>query len=122
MKTVLVYTAYIWIGLLHAFFVGTCLYAWAGNWLKTRSPIVAWVIIFAILAFFETYWILVFDYFGLQVYTIDADILAAFGISETDNLVHKLSPRAANIVFWVFSTFVADAFGKKLNSKMARPS
>lgn len=107
MKIIAVYSAYIWVGLLHAFFIGTCLYAWARVWLVGKGWIGAFCVALFALAFFETYWIPVFDYFGLHLTIHEATLQASFGITSQDNVVPYLTPKWWNIVFWFLQAGLA---------------
>jgi len=107
MKILVLYLVYVWVGLLHTFFVGTCLYAWGHKWLAGKAKVWAFIIAFLVLAFFETYWIPVFNYFGLQVSSSDATVQHTFGISATENIVRNLSPRWWNMLFWIVQASLA---------------
>jgi hypothetical protein len=61
MKIWAIYLAYAWVGLLHAFFIGTCLHAWGRHWVGKHLWF-AFAVALGALAFFETYWIPVFGY------------------------------------------------------------
>ena len=107
MKILAVYAVYIWVGLLHAFFVGTCLYVWAGKWLVGKAWWLSFVMAFLILAFFETYWIPIFDYIGLKVSHVDAEMRQTFGVQEGENIIRNLSPRWGNVLFWGLQASIA---------------
>jgi hypothetical protein len=83
----MVYVAYAYVGLLHAFLVGVTYYVWVQpqkrKWLHA-------VIIFLILLSLETYWIPVFDFFELKITTTDKDLIDRFGLIEGQNIVDQM--------------------------------
>ena len=114
MKWLAVYGVYIWEGLLHAFFVGTCLFAWGRKWLAGKTPWLPFALAFLILAFFETYWILIFNYFGLQVSIHDSEMQKIFGVQSHENIVQYLTPRWGNVLFWFLQASIAVWIGRRL--------
>ena len=106
-----VYIAYIWVGLLHALFVGVTLYTFFEKWLKKQHQIIPIVIIFMILAFFELYWIPMFSSLGIQIYVQDTTVQQHFGIDGTTNLVSVLRPTYISYCFWIGSTYLAYRIG-----------
>lgn len=94
-----VYLAYLWVGLLHAVFVGVTLYAFWGKWLRKQHQIVPIAIMFSILAFFELYWIPMFSRLGISIFIKNEAVHQHFGIDENTNLVSTLRPSLISYVF-----------------------
>jgi hypothetical protein len=106
-----VYLAYIWVGLLHALFVGVTLYSFLGTWFKKKHQFIPIALIFMILAFFELYWIPMFNTLGVQIYIHDTAVQQHFGIDANTNLVAALHPTYISYFFWVVTTYLGYKIG-----------
>jgi hypothetical protein len=118
----IIYIAYIWVGLLHALFVGVTLYTFMGAWLKRQFIGIPLAIIFFILAFFELYWIPIFQSLGVKIYTTDNNIHQFFNIDAQTNLVNILRPNFISFCFWIASTFLAYKVGNYIFIKNCQSS
>lgn len=112
-NVIVVYLAYLWVGLIHALFVGVTLYAFWGAWLKRQNQLIPIVIIFAILAFFELYWIPMFQTLGIEIFIKDQAILQHFGIDENTDIVSTLRPNWISYIFWILSTWLSYRIGNR---------
>jgi hypothetical protein len=115
-----VYLAYVWVGLLHALFVGVTLYSFFGKWLKMQYQIIPIAIIFVILAFFELYWIPMFNGLGISIFIKDAAVHQHFGIDEKTNLVQSLHPTYISYLFWIGSTYLGYKIGNFIFEKNSK--
>jgi hypothetical protein len=115
---ILVYLAYVWVGLLHAIFVGTCVFAWRKNKIKKSNLIYHAILIFCILFFFETYWIKIFHYFQINITTNNSTLHNYFSISKNSNIANSLSPSFITVFSCFVQTCIALFIGKKLHKKL----
>jgi hypothetical protein len=113
MKIFIVIAAYIWIGLLHSTLVGTFIFAWFGNKIHAKNKWLWAIIIFAILFFFESYWIPIFNTLQMKVFIEDKSIMSFFKISNQTNLVDSLMPSLITIVSCFLQTILALYLGNK---------
>lgn len=114
MKVFTIYLSYLWVGLLHAFFIGTSFYMCFGkNLIQWKTWQVA-LLFFPILLFFEVYWIPLFNYLGIEVFINATEVHHYFGIAEKTNLVSTLYPRWVNWVFITFQAFLGAWIGRRL--------
>lgn len=112
-----VYLAYVWVGLLHALFVGVTLYVFFGKWLKKQYFLIPCGIILIILAFFELYWIPVFNNLGIKIFIDNNNIHQHFGITAKNNLVQTIRPNWISYLFWLGSTALAYIIGNYIYDK-----
>jgi hypothetical protein len=117
-EVVCVYLAYIWIGLLHAALIGTCVFAWRKNKIHSSNLIYYTILIFCILFFFETYWIKVFQYFQIKVTTENNALLSYFSIASTSNIALHLNPSLITVFSCLLQTIIAVFVGQRLLKKI----
>jgi hypothetical protein len=116
-KVVIIYIAYLWVGLIHAIFVGITLYVFLGKWLEKQHQIVPVAIIFMVLVFFELYWIPLFQTLGIEIYVKNAVVHQHFGINEKTDIVNVLRPNWISYLFWIGSTFISYKVGNYIFEK-----
>lgn len=116
-KVIIIYIAYLWVGLLHALFVGVTLYTFLGKWLKQQHQIVPITIIFIVLVFFELYWIPLFQTLGIAIYVKNAAVHQYFGIDENTNIVDVLRQNWISYLFWIGSTYIGYKIGNYIFEK-----
>jgi hypothetical protein len=92
MHVFFVFVAYAWIGILHGLLVGSTIFAWRSQYMHRQNLWKYAILIFCILLFFESYWIVVFQYFEMKVFSTQSSLLTAFGITASTNLAKSLSP------------------------------
>jgi hypothetical protein len=117
-EVICVYLAYMWIGLLHATLVGTCVFAWQKYKIHSSNLMYYAILIFCILFFFETYWIKVFQYFQIKVITQNNALLSYFSISSTSNIALHLKPSLITVFSCLLQTIIAVLVGKRLLKKI----
>jgi hypothetical protein len=113
MKICLVLAAYIWIGLLHSTLLGTFIFAWFGKNINASNKYLWAIVIFAILFFFESYWIPIFNALQIKVFVQDENVLSYFKITNQTNLVDSLSPGIITIISCALQTILALYLGNK---------
>ena len=90
MKILFLYIIYLWVLMIHAFFIGISAFAIWPQKLRAMKPLIAIFLLLLPLLFFELYWIPVFKYFGLEVFFSDETILEHFQMNEKDNLIEHV--------------------------------
>lgn len=110
-EIIIVYLAYLWIGLLHSCFAGISLYALWGKQLQQLPKIVPISILFIFLALLEIYWIPVFSTLGLSVKTSSTELHQHFNITANTDIVKTLKPNLTMAIMWFFQTFLAFKVG-----------
>lgn len=116
-KIIIVYLAYLWVGLLHSCFAGITLYTIWGRKMKELPNFVPILILFVFLALLEVYWIPVFSTLGLSVHTSSSELHAHFNITAETNIVQTLRPNGLMIAMWFFQTFLAYRIGNYFYKK-----
>lgn len=120
MKVLTVYLAYLWVGFLHAFFIGASLYMCFGKKLIQWKFWQVALLFFPMLLFFEVYWIPMFNYLGLEIFIQASEVHEYFGIDGKTNMVNTLRPRVFNWIFLVVQATFAVWVGKKLFNRNLR--
>jgi hypothetical protein len=108
---------YVWIGFIHALFTGITVFALLGKRaLKWPQPFVILLLI-AIQAFLETYWIPIAGFLGLQLSSENVNVISFFSITEKSNIIHSLHPGWISPLLWAFWGITAWLLGKKIMSR-----
>jgi hypothetical protein len=109
-NVILVYTAYIGVGLLHALFIGTVAFAWLGKYYYSNKWLF-YILIFGTLFFFETYWIAIFNTLQMKISSSDASLHNHFNFTESTNLINKLNPGIHTFIHCLADTFISILLG-----------
>ena len=120
MKVLTIYLSYLWVGILHAFFVGCSFYMCFGKTLVQWKIWQVALLFFPILLFFEVYWIPLFNYLGLELFITSPEAHDYFGITEETNLVTKLHPRWFNWIFISLQAIAGAWIGRRMFRKMQK--
>ena len=116
-KIVIVYLAYLWIGLLHSCFAGITLYSVWGRKITRLPKLVPIAILFIFLGLLEVYWIPIFSALDLGVFTDSPALHQHFNISEKTDIVQTLKPNVIMVSMWIFQTFLAYRIGNYIFKK-----
>ena len=116
-KIIIVYLAYLWVGLLHSSFAGITLYTIWGQKMKQLPNFVPILILFTFLALLELYWIPIFSSLGLSVHTSSPELHTHFNITANTDIVKTLRPNIIMVAMWFFQTFLAYRIGNYFYKK-----
>lgn len=108
---------YVWIGFIHAVFTGITVLALlpkrAAKWPATFIIL----LLIAIQAFLETYWIPVAHHLGLQLTSVNAQVNDFFRTTESSNIIYTLHPGWLSPLLWAFWGVTAWLIGRKIMSR-----
>lgn len=111
-EIVLIYLIYAWIGLLHSFFVGSCLYTFLGNYLIKLNIFLQFLIPLLILAFLELYWKPIFETLGLEIKSTNLNLLSYFSLSKNQNIIPEIKTGFFFTIVWLIQAFIALLIGR----------
>lgn len=112
MECALVYLVYIWVVLIHAFFIGICAFTLWGKRLISWSPLKVVACLSLPLIFLEFYWLPIVKYLGISLNTENDALMACFDLSSTDNLIDHVSVKWWHIISILMSAFFAMKIGR----------
>jgi hypothetical protein len=112
-SVVAVFGLYLWVGLLHAWLVGSTAFLWWGRRLAALPAWLPTVGMGLVLAFFELYWKPIFAALGISVFIDDAAVHAFFGIDARTDLVAALRSGWFNWVFIGLQALLAYRLGRR---------
>jgi ABC-type uncharacterized transport system permease subunit len=117
---VAVYLAYLWVGLLHALFVGaTAFFLWGHRLIRMRP----WLTIVGmgfVLSFFELYWKPLFEGIGLSVEISNPALRDYFGVAEGTDMVKTLRIHPMNVTFIIIQALLAYWIGRSGYQRLMR--
>jgi glucan phosphoethanolaminetransferase (alkaline phosphatase superfamily) len=108
---------YVWIGFIHAVFTGVTVLALLPKHAAKWPAAFIILLLIAIQAFLETYWIPVAHYLGLQLTSDNAQINEFFQSTTNRNIVNALHPGWLSPLLWAFWGIVAWLTGRKIMSR-----
>lgn len=108
---------YLFIGALHALLTGISVFALLGKRSSTWPKFGILLLLIAVQAALETYWIGIVSQLGFSLHTSNSNILHLFGASASDNLVDFLRPGWLSPLLWILWGCLAYGIGKKTMSR-----
>jgi hypothetical protein len=108
---------YVWIGFIHAVFTGVTGMALLAQRAQKWPAVFLILLLIAIQAFLETYWIPVANYLGLQLVSSHAQVNNFFRVTENANLIQALHPGWISPFLWAFWGITAWLTGRKIMSR-----
>ncbi|MCA6362954.1 MAG: hypothetical protein IM638_07940 [Bacteroidetes bacterium] len=108
---------YVWIGFIHAVFTGITVLALLPKRAAKWPAAFIILLLIAIQAFLETYWIPVAHHLGLQLTSGHAQVNDFFHTTAGSNLINALHPGWLSPLLWAFWGIVAWMIGRKIMSR-----